>query len=165
MLVAACGDDTTATQAPATTTTQAPATTTTAGTTAPEETTTTTTERATTTTVVYATLVSAEQLYGIWYDHTPGHGVYVGFDADGQWAVYVHYDPERPVPYHTGTYTLDGDKITMFDDPEGSICAGDIGVWTIGVSESGDEAYFTFGEDSCTESVRSEDWTLRMHSP
>jgi hypothetical protein len=132
---------------------------------------TTTTEAATTmtegttTTVVYLPLEAAEQLHGVWYDHTPGHGVYLGFDAGGQWAVYVHYDPDTPHPYHTGTYTLDSDEITMFDDPQGSICAGEVGVWTIAISQGGDDAYFTFVEDSCTESVRSEDWTLVRHSP
>jgi hypothetical protein len=110
--------------------------------------------------IVYSPLTSADQLKGLWLDTK--HGVYLDFDAEGGWLLYdqIVYDPDDPVPDHSGTYTLDGAEITMFDHPETSICAGEVGVWIVGVSEGGNEAAFTFVEDSCTVSARSEDWTL-----
>jgi hypothetical protein len=130
---------------------------------------TSTTEAATTTeetmmSEVHVPLETGEQLYGLWHDITPGHGVYVKFDADGNWGVYLSSDVEAG-PYEWGTFTLDGAEITMIDDPDAPMCPDDVAIWTVAVSKDGEHAYFTFVEDSCTESVRGEDWTLVRHSP
>ena len=107
-----------------------------------------------------------EQIQGAWHDITPGHGVYLTFEEEGDWGLYLSSDVEgSSSPYAWGTYTLDGVEITMVDNPSSPTCGGDIAKWTVTFSENGDEANFAFIEDSCTSSSRGEDWTLIKQSP
>ena len=103
----------------------------------------------------------AELLQGAWQDVTPGHGVYLTFE-EGDWSLFLSSSLEGRLAW--GTYTLDGDEITMVDCPSCSECGGAIAVWIMEFSESGDEADFTFVKDSCTASARGEDWRLIKHS-
>ena len=124
----------------------------------------TTTAETTTTTVIYVHLDSPDQLLGVWHDITPGHGIYLTFDDAGVWGVYLTSDVESASPYAWGTYTLDEAQITMIDDLDTTICPGAVGIWNVAVSADGEDAFFTFIEDSCTQSIRGEDWTLKRHS-
>lgn len=168
-LVAACtGSDDTVDELETTTSTAVPAVTVaTPATTAATSTTTMappTTVETTTTSVIYVDLNSLDQLLGVWHDVTPGHGVYLKFDDEGVWGVYLASDVESATPYAWGTYTLDQAQITMIDDLETTICPGAVGILNVAVSADGEDVYFTFVEDSCTQSIRGEDWTLRRHA-
>jgi hypothetical protein len=111
-------------------------------------------------------LSTAEQLSGTWHDVTPGFpGYYFTFDEEGQWDLYFTSDIDSS-PDHWGTHTLDGDRLTMTDALDANpLCKGEVGVWTVSFSPNGDEAYFTFASDTCTESARGQDWTLVRQSP
>jgi hypothetical protein len=110
-------------------------------------------------------LSTAEQLYGTWHDVTPSlNGYYLIFDEEGIVDTYFTSDVDGS-PFQWGTYTLDGDILTMTDALDAPYCEGAVSVWTVAFSPDGDESYFTFVSDECSSSARGVDWTLARQSP
>jgi hypothetical protein len=89
-------------------------------------------------------LSTAEQLYGTWHDVTPSlNGYYLTFDDEGIVDTYFTSNVDGS-PDQWGTYTLDGDILTMIDAPDAPFCKGAVSVWTVAFSPNGDETYFAF---------------------
>jgi hypothetical protein len=108
---------------------------------------------------------TAEQLYGTWHDVTPSlSGYYLTFDEEGIVDTYFTSNVDGS-PDQWGTYTLDGDILTMTDALDAPYCKGAVSVWTVAFSPDGDETYFAFASDECSESARGVDWTLARQSP
>lgn len=65
------------------------------------------------------------------------------FHADGK---YTALNPQGGVLFDDGSYTVDGDELTVIDN--GSICGNKEGVYTWSVTENGD-LEFEVIEDTC----------------
>ena len=109
-------------------------------------------------------LSTTEQLYGTWQDVTPSlFGYYLVFDEEGVVDTYFSSNIDGS-PNQWGTYSLNGDILTMTDSEDAPYCRGAVSVWTVSFSSNGDEAYFTFASDECRETLRGRDWTLVRQS-
>jgi hypothetical protein len=110
-------------------------------------------------------LSTAEQLNGTWHDVPPSlFGYYFTFDEEGIVDTYFTSNIDGS-PDQWGTYTLNGDTLTMIDAPDAPFCRGAVSVWTVAFSPNGDKTHFTFASDSCAGTPRGTDWTLVRQSP
>jgi len=116
--------------------------------------------------VLFVVLVSAcsssdtsEMIEGKWKDTTTG--VYVEYDENGQYRV---DDPESEEPFEWGGYTFDGGTLTQSTASDSRVCPGTSATWTVVFSDDGDQADWTFVEDSCVPATRSQDLVLIRQS-
>jgi hypothetical protein len=65
----------------------------------------------------------SEDLYGVWI--TPGEGLHMSFNEDGSYAVVHPEDPDRPAAF--GTFTFDGELLTLSTDPASKNCSPNSG--------------------------------------
>jgi hypothetical protein len=103
---------------------------------------------------------SGEQIQGTW--SVPDLGVWLQFDEGDQFRVAQNSDVEAP--FETGTYTFDGETLTMVNSSSSSACPDTEVTFTVVFSADGDEADLTFVEDSCPDAHRSIDQTLIRQS-
>ena len=97
---------------------------------------------------------ASEQLEGTWY--WSQWDVYIEYTDDGQVSVADNSGLENPSEW--GEYTFDGETLTVTTAPDSTICGDTSVTWTVEFSDDGDEASYTFVEDSCTKAhVRSQD--------
>ena len=101
---------------------------------------------------------TSDQIEGTWLNG----GFWVQFDESDQFMVAQKSDVEAPI--ETGTYTFDGETLTMANSSSSSNCPDKEITFTVVFSADGDEADLTFVEDSCPDSPRSTDQTLIRHS-
>ena len=95
----------------------------------------------------------SEQIEGTWFE--PANGVYVEIGGDGQFIV---ADNEAlSDPFEWGDYTFDGETFTMNTASDAAYCPDTSLTSTVVFSDDGDQADFTFVEDSCAGSPRSTD--------
>ena len=107
--------------------------------------------------VVLALLVVAcssesEQIQGTWLDTT---GVYLEYDADGEYMVASGSDFAEP--FEWGSYTFDGETLIQDTASDSPLCEGTSVTWTVVFSNDGDRMDLTFVEDSCVDATRSND--------
>ena len=100
---------------------------------------------------------ASEQIEGTWYWSAPEAGiqVYIEYADDGTFSVSPSPDLSNPV--ESGTYTFDGETLTVIDDPDSRFCADTTATWTVEFSDDGDEASVTIVENTCSGSVRGTD--------
>jgi hypothetical protein len=102
---------------------------------------------------------ASEQIEGTWHNSL---GVWLQFDEGDQFMVAQNSDLEGP--FETGTYTFDGETLTMVHSSSQFYCPDTELTFTVVFSADGDEADFTFVEDSCPDALRSVDQTLIRQS-
>jgi hypothetical protein len=147
LILGGCGDDGSSIDDPTTTigtavaaTSQPTATSTTTATAAP---TTTSTTSPTTT-----TMLDPDRLVGDWLVTLAG--VILTFDADGTHG--VSYPSSIDEPFDHGTYTIEGNQITMLADEDSEGCGGEgPGVYNLVVADDGQSLDFTLISDECAE--------------
>jgi hypothetical protein len=100
---------------------------------------------------------ASEQIEGTWYWSAPAAGiqVYIEYADDGTFSVSPSTDLSNPI--ESGTYTFDGETLTVTNDPDSMFCADTTVIWTVEFSDDGDEASVTFVEDTCSGAVRGTD--------
>jgi len=99
---------------------------------------------------------SSEQIRGRWFDSTAG--VYLEFDADGEYMVAVNSDLAEP--FEWGSYTFDGGSLTQDTASDSPVCPSTSVTWTVILSDDSEQADLTFVEDSCVPATRSQDLVL-----
>ena len=95
---------------------------------------------------------ASEEIEGTWY--WAQTEVYVEYSDDGQ--ISVSYSEDLASPIESGTYTFDGETLTVNNGADSRYCASASATWTVEFSDDGDEANMTFVEDSCPDAVRSQ---------
>lgn len=103
---------------------------------------------------------TSEEIQGIWFDST--NGVYLELDANDEFKVAVNSDVEGP--FEMGSYTFDGETLTMNTTTFSPNCPDTSVTWTVVFSADGDEANMTFVDDSCPGAERSKDLVLVRQS-
>ena len=98
---------------------------------------------------------ASEQIEGTWYWSATGIQVYIEYADDGTFSVSPSPDLSNPV--ESGTYTFDGETLTVIDDPDSRFCPDTTATWTVEFSDDGDEASVTTVENTCSGSPRGTD--------
>lgn len=96
---------------------------------------------------------ASEQIEGTWY--WPELGLYIKAADDG--TVLVSSNTHFSNPLESGTYTFDGETLTVTDDLDSRFCAGTAATWTVEFSDDGDRASVTLVEATCSGAVRNID--------
>ena len=99
---------------------------------------------------------ASEEIEGTWY--WTQTEVYVGYGDDGR--ISVSYSENLASPIESGTYTFDGETLTVNNGPDSRYCASASVTWTVEFSDDGEEADMTFVEDSCQDAVRSQNMVV-----
>jgi hypothetical protein len=102
-----------------------------------------------------------DQIRGMW--NIPVFGVYESFDDGGEFVVAL--SPDLAVPFEWGTYTFDGEFLTLTNANDSDLCPNTSVTWTVEFSDDGDEAERTFVEDSCAMTDRGQDFIMIRESP
>ena len=96
---------------------------------------------------------ASEQIEGTWY--WTALTVYMEYADDGTFSVSPSTDFSNPV--ESGTYTFDGETLTVTNDPDSMFCVGTTATWTVEFSDDGDEASVTIVENTCSGAIRGAD--------
>ena len=102
-----------------------------------------------------------DQIHGVW--EIPAFPVYESFDDDGEFVVAL--SPDLAEPFEWGTYTFDGELLTLNNADDSDFCPGTSVTWMVEFSDDGDAADRTFVEDSCAMTDRGRDLVMIRESP
>ena len=97
---------------------------------------------------------ASEQIEGTWFWSSPWNA-YIEYADDGQFLVSGSSDFADPIEW--GEYTFDGETLTLNNATDSPNCSDTSVTWTVEFSDDGDEASYTFVEDSCADYPRSRD--------
>ena len=113
----------------------------------------------------------SEEIYGVWISPGP-EGVHMSLNEDGTWSV-VHpdADPDRPAGF--GTFTFDGELLTMSTDPASRNCspnagtgiaADAVGIYEVAFTAEGDMELNDV-DDPCVQARVNNRGTWVRYSP
>lgn len=86
---------------------------------------------------------SAESIHGMWHSTMR----FIIFNEDGTWAVAFSRSLLKNNPFDWGTYTFDGELLTISTDDEADSCPGQTGVWEVDFPNESDITFIEVEEE------------------